>query len=87
MRSYQTMFISMANWLCENCSILPSFATGMLCEIDWVHLIRRFKDWNAQTALSCHFLAGNDLLGIPIPREFRVNSLASLLHASGGVAD
>src|SRR5262249_18271659 len=51
-------------------------------EIDWIPLIRRFKDWNSETALSCHFLAGSNLLGIPVPQDLRVNSLARLLHAS-----
>jgi hypothetical protein len=59
---------------------------GRLCrrhagEIDWIDLIRRFKSWNAQTALACHFVAGRELLGIPVPPELRVNSLAGVLHA------
>lgn len=50
-------------------------------EVDWRQLIERFKIWNAQTALACHVLAGHELLGIPIPSEFQVNSLARVLHS------
>lgn len=48
-------------------------------EIDWMDVVRRFKESNAQTALAFHLLAGRELLGIPIPQEFRVK-LAGLMH-------